>query len=183
MNMGIEFSNKKRFPIHTGVIQAHFNSGRELIDQMMNKSPSSINLVDETGRTALHWAIYNQHKEIALYILQNANPDTSIEDSKGATAFSFLTSPGYPQTVAEEIEAGTPKVEISKKKKRRSRSVNDSSLLKMISSLKISKIRSLIDEGVSATTFNNITIIIIVIIIIIIINNSDIAVAMMMMIS
>jgi hypothetical protein len=103
MKLGLEILPKKKVPIHTTAMQAHFACGMLLIDDMLQKDPPSINIADSLGRTPLHWAIIHQHKELINYLITKAHADTTITDSEGNTPLFPLSQPRYPQEIIESV--------------------------------------------------------------------------------
>lgn len=103
MKFGLEILPKKKVPIHTTAIQAHFSCGVLLIGDMLKKDPASINSTDSLGRTPLHWAIINQHKELILHLITKAHADTTTTDNEGNTPLFPLSQPRYPPDIFLEV--------------------------------------------------------------------------------
>ena len=128
MQSGVEVFNSKKAPIHTNAIQSHNQCAILLIQHMLKETPSLINYQDIDGRTPLHWAIINRHKEIAIYLITEAYADVNIVDKLKATPLSPLTQSSH-RDIAQEIEKAAASARIAspeRKKKKKSKTKSSS---------------------------------------------------------
>ena len=142
--------NKKKVPIHTAITQSHYNCGMLLIKNMVKHNPESINFGDEEGRTPLHWAIINRHKDLAIYLISKAKADVNIQDKYKLTPLSPLSQPLYPREIAEEISEllKTPVQVIEPPKSEAVVAVSDSDIAQYITSNNVKDIHNLIADEV-----------------------------------
>ena len=70
---------------------------------------ADVNLKDEWGRTALHWAVEKENLEMVKYLVENG-ADANLLDIKGRTAFTFAVEKGNLEMVKLFIEKGLRKV-------------------------------------------------------------------------
>ncbi len=62
------------------------------IIRILNDTTNTINpnLQDETGKTALHWAVINLNPLITCYILKYKNIDINIQDNRDCNVLHYL---------------------------------------------------------------------------------------------
>jgi ankyrin repeat domain-containing protein 50 len=58
-----------------------------------------INRQDETGRTALHFAVTYDHVEILQTLLRDRKLDVDLADNEGRTPVSYAAAMGYSEMV------------------------------------------------------------------------------------
>ena len=67
--------------LHTAVAQGELAQ----VQKILEKGKIDINTVDEEGKSALHWAVITDHKEIAALLLRHG-ANTELLDNQGKTA-------------------------------------------------------------------------------------------------
>jgi len=92
-------------PLHEAAKRGNINF---LIECLGNKV--SVNGLDKSGSTALHWAASGGHMECALALLDSPNISLNVQNKLGDTALHNACWKGHPDIVAALLDHGANKV-------------------------------------------------------------------------
>jgi|ERR1712242_65756 len=89
------------FPLHEAAKRGNVNWAKECLDNKL-----SINGQDKSGATALYWASYGGHIELARLLLQNQYCDLNIQNKLGDTALIAASYKGHADLVDLLVQHG-----------------------------------------------------------------------------
>ena len=80
--------------------------GNKVPSMIYFKDKIDVNLCDERGSTALHWASYNGGEDTVTFLLTLKNININIRDEKGQTPLMLATMYGNTRIVRKLLVQG-----------------------------------------------------------------------------
>lgn len=111
MNTAIEHENRNVLNIIESV---RFGTLDDLVTAL-HIAPDTINMQDDMGLTALHWAAHLRQFKAAECLLNTGNVDIYIRDNNGKTLMDHALSGGHEKIISlilhhqEKQESDTPR--------------------------------------------------------------------------
>ena len=84
---------------------------KKIVSALLKSATVELDAVDETKRTALHWACALGHTEITKHLLEKG-ADDSIQDETGATPLHYAAQQGHVGCMAALMEQKEPRCDV-----------------------------------------------------------------------
>lgn len=88
-------------PLYSADFNAHLEMAEILIHSMKH-CDNGLDLCDLNGKSALHWAIFQKHKQIAVLLIQEG-ADCTKKDHHGDTPFAVCEESLYPADIRQSL--------------------------------------------------------------------------------